>query len=826
MTHKRFFGEACLFFLSAIFVPFAAAQNNPNFIEIPSIGTISGMIVDSLTNEPIDYATVTVTHQFADSIFTGGVTNAKGKFYIEKIKLGGQVVEIGFIGYQTKTFRNIQLEKKATEAKLGTIFLVPTSYQISELVVLATKGFAQTSIDRKTYDPAALIGSQNSSAIEVLQNIPSVDFDMNGNLTLRGSESLRVLIDGKPSRYTGEDLTNLLQSLPGNSIAKIEVITNPSAKYDPEGMAGIINVILKKSMMEGMNGTIGGNYARGNIYKLNGTLNYKFNKVNVFLNAGNGGGLYPGFGSNYRENYTSFGKTLLEQSYTSDGARNTNFAKFGLDFFINSKNTFTIQTNWTEIKDPREFNWTSSITDINNSFTENYLNSSNSESSRKSLNINMLYVKRTAREGEELIFDISYLTRDDDKITVSDNPVLDSIGFPVDEQFRNDQFETFGSGEEWIFSVDYVRPININSKLELGARSSIRDFLDEFEVGNYDFSNENYVNDPLSSNDFLYQEQVHAAYATYSNQWQKWKYQLGFRFEQVYTTSEVLSVAEKFNNPYTQFYPTAHISYLLKENQNLYLSFSRRIQRPSTEQVNPFVEKIDEKNIRKGNPFLLPEFTNNIDLGYTNYWGVNSFSAAVYFRDIHDEIERIKNVDSIGNSITTYDNIADEYAYGAEFSFSTQIAKRINLNMSVDFFQTTLDGSNIEEGLKTEQFGYAGRFSLGCKLWKNASTQITGRYRSERNIPQGTIDPNYAMTMSLKQDLFHGQLSIVLSTFDLINSYKYGFVTRSDNHYQIGKRSWDYQLIFLNLDYRFGKLQSQKRRQRRSSRSGGEFEID
>src|SRR5210317_1858583 len=343
---KTYLGALLALFLSLSIPAFAqqpgAGRGNFDPSKMPKIGKISGTLVDSETQEPLMYAAVKVVSKLSDELVTGGMTNDKGQFMVEGIALGPSTVEFAYVGYKTLT-QEIRLGRDGVEQDLGNVLLVSSGIELDEVTVEAERQFMTNEIDRKVYDPSKLILSKTGSATDILENIPSVELDLEGNITLRGSSAVRIMIDGRPSRFTGEDLSALLQSLPGNSVEKIEVMTNPSAKYDPDGTAGMINIVLKKSALQGLNGSVNASYSGANHVRAGMNLNYKVEDVNFFFNAGHSSGFTPRNSWANRENYLTDGTYSFEQITKGLAGRNGNNIKTGMDWTPNDKHTFTLQ---------------------------------------------------------------------------------------------------------------------------------------------------------------------------------------------------------------------------------------------------------------------------------------------------------------------------------------------------------------------------------------------------------------------------------------------------------------------------------------------------
>ncbi|MEM7104041.1 MAG: TonB-dependent receptor [Bacteroidota bacterium] len=808
-------------------------RGNFDISKLPNVGVLSGTVIDSTTMQPLEYASVSVKHRMSDTIVTGGITNGKGKFYIDKIKLGPQVIEIAFIGYETKVLRRVRLGRETMELDLGKIYVFPSGVDLESVNVTAKRSFMTNSIDRKTYDPSQLIGSETSSASAILENIPSVEVDIDGNISLRGSQNVRILIDGRPSRLTGDDLADFLEQLPANTLDKVEVITNPSAKYEPDGMSGIINILLKKNVLKGFNGSVSAGY--GGKDRVNGALNlnYRVKKINLFGNYSIRNGTYDGSGTTFRESITTDGTTFLTQESISERGRNGQFVKLGFDYFANPKTTFTLQSTLSDRGGPRYALVDTRLEDENMSSLSHYFRETDGERTGKGLNVETIFSRKFKTADNELVVNVGYSLSDNDNESDFLQQNFDLLGTPLDSTTIRSLDQSLGDRNEFDISIDYSHPINKNSKFEVGLKSTIRDSENDYHFFDLDPAIDQYVEVDLLANNFLYKEQIHAVYGTYTNKIKNFGFQLGLRAEQVFTDSKQLTLQEDFENNYFNVYPSVHLSQSLKNDQELQLSYSRRVNRPRERQLNPFIDFSDPLNLRQGNPSLLPEFVNAFELSYGKYFKSHSITASVYFRNINNSITRIKEVSANGVSLTTYENLASGNSYGFETVYVGSFGKRFTLNLSFNIFETRINGTNLASEYNNENFGYSSKLTFGSKLWKDASLQLTGRYRSGRALAQGTSEPFYVMGAAFRQSLLDRRLNLSVSTRDLFNTMQFEFTTEGTNFTQTGSRRWSSRVVFFSVSYRFGEMQRMRRNNR--SRDAGNrdsgfesegFEID
>ena len=798
-------------------------QRGGNFdpSKLPKIGVLTGKLVDAETKQPLAFAAVKITHKMSETLVTGGMTNERGLFKIEGITLGPNTVEFAYVGYKTKT-QEVRFGREGVEQNLGEISLQSSGVELDEVIVEADGQFMTNEIDRRVYDPSKLILSKTGSATDILENIPSVELDIDGNITLRGSSAVRIMIDGRPSRFTGEDLAALLQSLPGNSVEKIEVMTNPSAKYDPDGTAGMINIVLKKSALQGLNGSVNASYSGADRVRGGLNLNYKVDQVNFFFNAGHSSGFTPRSSWADRDNYLSDGTYSFEQETDGLGGRNGNNIKTGIDWTPNDKHTLTLQGTVNQGLRPRSedkvTNWTTpaSIYTIVQSNAKNGIRWNNSA--------DLIYDYKP-KKGEELNVRFSY----------TDGNRLDTMNFDQDTLSTNNvklpslRYATESFGDQWEFNalVDYVKKWNDDKKLEAGVKMIVRDDLDGFNRTNTDINTGISALDPLSINEFLYSEDIFAAYANYAFKKGPWGFQLGLRAEQANIEATQITQDSTFVNDYFQVYPSAFMTYEIARGRELNFSYSRRVQRPGGRQLNPFIDYSDPFNLRQGNPYLLPEFTGSYEVGYTHILKKGkTFNVNVYFRDKSNLITWFSQVDTTGINTTTFKNLNNGEDVGMDFSLRGRLgSKGAFASIGGNYFYSQVSGDVDGRGWINSGYGFGLNTMVSTPLWKGASLQIMGNYRSKRVMAQGIGRPFYFMGGGFKQGFLNDRLNLSINCRDLFNTMGWNYESMGPNFYQEGQYRWSNRIVEAGLTYNFGEVQRRRRQMDRGSRGGMDMDM-
>ena len=787
---------------------------------------LKGKIMDDISNEPLEYATITLFAQKDSSMVTGSITDEKGVFKIET-RPGRFFAKIEFLAFQTQTIENIQLGKANPVMDLGTLSLLSDSETLMEVEVRAERSQMQMSLDKRVFNVGKDLSSTGGSAEDILNNVPSVNVDIDGAVSLRGSENVRILIDGKPSGLVGVDNANGLRSLPSNLIDQVEVITNPSAKYEAEGMTGIINIVLRKEKKKGVNGSIdvSGGYPEN--YGVGINMNMRRNKFNFFTNYGLSYRDNPGQGKVFRQIFTDRGTEISEQIRTSTRAGLSNSIRFGTDYYFNDQNTLTGSFLY-RISDEDNFSEY-----VYNDFLdffrpENFVSRSNRTDVEKeketALQYSLNYKKKFDRKGQVFTIDIQY--EDDLETETSDftesffNADL-SPGIPdLLQRSSNSEGE-----KQWLFQMDYTQPISEEGKLEFGLRSTIRDINNDYLVEEFEDNIWRSIED--LSNEFLYNENIHAAYAIFGDKKGKFSYQLGLRGELSDVKTELIQTNEINDRNYFDLFPSAHFTYDLANNNSVQISYSRRIRRPRFWDLNPFFSFSDSRSFFSGNPNVDPEYTNSMELGHVKYWDKGSLSSSIYYRHTEGVIQRITELGLVDGDtlfVTKPQNLSTENAYGFEFTFSYNPQKWLRLSGDVNLFRAITDGTNFGNSFESDTYTLSSRISSMFTLWKELEAQVRFVYRAPRETTQGRRKALYTVDLGLSKDIWKKKATLTLSVRDAFNSRKRRFETIGPGFFREGEFQWRSRVSTLKLNYRI----NQKKRRGRGrggyqGGGGGEF---
>jgi ferric enterobactin receptor len=779
---------------------------------------IKGIVVDEVSNEPMIYTTVALYRAADSGLVTGGVTNDLGVFVVETTP-GAYYISIDFIGYAKKIVGNITVNRANPMVDLGTIALATSSIALEGIEVRAERSTMQFNLDKKVFNVGKDLANQGGSASDILDNVPSVTVDVEGNVSLRGQGNVRILVDGKPSSLVGSDGSGL-RNIPANMIDRIEVVTNPSARYDAEGMTGIINIVLKKDKKKGFNGSFDVNAGYPANYGTAINLNYRRNKLNFFANYGINYRQGPGGGSLYQELYQGDSTIILDMERKHIRGGWSNNIRTGLDFFATEKVTLTGALSYRVGVDKNETTLT--YRDYINT-TENLIGYSdrvdneNENESKLEYSVNF---KKTFDKKEQLwTADIQYSNSSE----IEKSNIIETF-YGRNGQLSSDELEQRSTNEEGfrnlLIQTDYILPFKEKGKLETGVRFNLRNVDNDVLVEEFDITE--WTNLTNFSNNLRYKEYIYAAYAMVGDKFGKFSYQAGLRYE--YSDIETFLVQSNARNPreYGNFFPSAVLNYEFSESDAIQVSYSRRIRRPGFRELNPFYSFSDARNYFAGNPNVNPEFTNAYEIGYLKFFKQGSLSTSAYYRHTDGVISRIRTVDSTGFGTTLPQNIGFSDAYGLEFNFSYNPFKWWRISGDANFYRAITDGTSYSDELYSDTYTWFGRLTSRMTIYKNVDLQIRGNYRAGEQTPQGSQKAMYHFDVAASRDIFKKNGTLTLSVSDVFNTRRWNYEIFADNFYTAGDFQWRVRQITLALNYRLN--QDQRRGGGRPGGEGGGFD--
>ncbi|TDS16015.1 outer membrane receptor protein involved in Fe transport [Sphingobacterium paludis] len=795
------------------------------FILLAQTGKIEAIVVDAETNEPIIGASASLLQQADKKYVLGAQSDIQGNLSFNGVRPGSYALRVTYVGKQDIIRENIQVNSTET-LNLGKILLTGDGKVIQEVVVEGRTPEMRLGIDRKVFDVSQSLVSVGGSATDLLQNVPTLQVDMDGAVSLRGSNGVKILIDGRESALAGSDVNALLQSLPANAIDKVEIITNPSSKYDAEGQSGIINIVLKKNVSTGINGTATASAGSYNNYMAGVTLNYRNKKFNYFgsynFNRRNM------LGSGARNNlYTNNNSRINNTEETSRRGIN-NTVKLGADYFLNDKTTIGVSGNVSIRDNNRDADLLYQYVD-HPSLSGTSMRLSRQEESDLGYEFNVDLIRKFDREGAELVANFNYGRDTEDGINSFTQTY--SSGMPTDGRINN----TSEDGKMMNIQLDYVLPFNENSKFEAGYRSLIRKSFDTQFSDTLNTGNNQYFPDYSISNDFDMTNAVHALYANYQNKLtKKIGYQVGLRAEQVdldtryFAKEPGLSEAERVvdgGQNYFRLYPTVFLTYDVNDGgDKVQLSYSRRVQRPRGWQVNPFPDVSDEMNRRQGNPNLLPEDIHSFEASFAKTYSKWNFISTAYFRRMNDVMQPyIYLVDENSVTFSRWENLTSSNVAGLELITKVNITNWWDATWNGNLFYNKFEGNEAFAIQEQEGVNWNANLNTNLKFPKNWAFQLRGDYFAPRVMAQGKTKYMTGVDVAVKKEFMNKRANLSLNVRDLFNTRRFGAQTTTPQVVTDFEHRWMKRMVTLSFSYRFGLQDLTKKREQRDN---GEAEGD
>lgn len=844
-----------LTFLSLIcciqMLPVVSANTNNAPVED---GKIKGVVFDSQTKEPIEYATVALYRVADNELITGAVTDFLGHFKIEKPTTGEYYLIITFIGFEKVKSDRFKVDDNHRNINLGNFILVPSSNNLDAIEVIAKRAPIEYRIDKKVIHVGKQITAEAGTAIDILENVPSVQVDVEGNVTLRGSSGFTVLIDGRPTIL---DPSDVLRQIPSTSIESIEIITNPSAKYEPDGGTGIINIITLKNRLDGLSGVVNASAGIYGEYSGDLQMSYRMNKLNFVLSANHSTRSRPGYQTAERRTFSNDTSFFVESSGDTKREFYRSNIRAGIEYDISKKDFISLSGrigHWGMMTNSnlRYNDWTFPETAM---FSYNSID--HAERGGDYFSVNGLYQRTFSKKvqkrevipnpeisnGKEaktveninepdakpqidhaLIFKIDYQGRDfNESIT---NELRDLSDELID---KNKNVEK-GPSSRFRLNIDYTLPVSITDKFEAGMQWRSRKSIDITELWLY--------NDTTGELEFIdkyshkvdYMRNTYAAYALYGGFAGNFGYQVGLRTEYTYRNIEMAGETPTIIDRW-DYFPTTHLSYNLPLEQQIMASYSRRIDRPRSWWLEPFITWVDTYNVQQGNPALQPEYIDSYEIGYLKKFNDNFFSLEAYYRITHNKVERISSVFHENVMLSKPENIGQDFSLGIEAMLNLGVTNWWDVQLSGNFFRYKLKGELtyvtneeiIVEPINRSSRNWNTRFNNTFRLWRNGELQVSSRYNSSSVTAQGTSTGYFVLDAAFKVNFLHRSLSANLQGRDLLGTSLRERISEGPNfntHYKNVPKS---PVVVITISYRFNNFDVGKRAGQNEEGEGDDF---
>ena len=783
--------------------------------------SIYGTILDSESNSPLEYATISVYSPNDSIVKFGGISNANGKFNLEVSK-GKYNIKIEYISFKEKLIKNINVFKSLD---LGAIELVIDQNVLDEVELIGEKTQVEIKLDKTVYNIGKDLTLRGSSVSDVLDNLPSVAVDIDGNVSLRGNQNVRILINGKPSGLVGISSNDALKQFPSESVEKVEIITSPSARYNAEGTAGIINIVLRKNKLAGLNGSISTNGGDPKTFGVSGNINFRTEKINLFTNTGYSLSSYENASLSETEYFNS---SSINNFLNENGSRNTErdsyYQSTGIEYFLNDK-TSLVASYLTRKSDSDDI----TINNINQNFQGDKKSSKRIENENETDDTKEFSLNLTHEFVNKGNLTIDYQKEKSNEIESSF--ISNTQSNPKFIEYLGEKVITDENQNSELYKIDYVLPIGEDGQFELGYRKSNKfqntDYLVQDEV-----LNGNYLINTDLTNNLFYNEKVNAFYTQYGNKKNKISYLFGIRVEESQTIVKQLESNSNSVKKYNDIFPTINLAYELKENETITLGYNRRISRPRSYFINPFPSRSSETSFFQGNPYLNPTYSNGIDLGYLKRLEKTTLNGSIYYKK-SDAIFTFVN-EATGSSVMVNDilvpvikrspvNLSSQEEIGIEFNTNYSHSKNWRIGGNVNFYQSEIIGNYNGIIYDSKNLIWSGRLNNYLKLFSSVDWQTRISYRGPQKTAISTRKGSISTNTAFSKDIFGDKMTLTFKINDIFETQKWRLETLSETYKTYSESSWRGGRNFnLSLIYRFNQKKSQSNNRPGYEDYGGE----
>ena len=826
-----------LFFLGLLL--FSARAQKPQAISEKSEVTISGNVIDEETKEPLEYATIVVFSKLKNAIITGGITDSKGDFSIP-VEIGAFDIRIEYIGFKTQIIENKRI---TNDENIGNFSLILDVEALDAVEIIAERTTVEFRLDKKIYNVGKDLTVRGGTVSDVLDNVPSVSVDVEGNVALRGNDDVRILINGKPSGLVGLNSTDTLRQLPAESIERVEVITSPSARYDAEGSAGILNIILRRSKLQGLNGAMTLNTSYPTQAGVSGNINYRTGNLNFFNTTGYSYRETPGNSYNNTEFFNGNNpSTFLNEERVFERERKGLNTNLGVEWYVNKTSSFTASMVYRNSDNAS--NTTNILDEIgsNNSITRNIRLDPEIEDD-KTIQYSLNYDNQFNGDSQhKLTFDFQY-----EKSEESETSLINQNRIDVEN------VETREKQDRILLQADYVKPVGKEGQFEMGYRGQFQNLNSDFLVENTNDNGDTFFINTDLSNDLAFSQYVNAFYTQYGNKLgDKFSYLFGIRLEGTRVTIDQETSGDFEKKNYTQLFPTANLAYEISEDASITLGYNRRIRRPRSYFINPFPSRSSATSIFQGNPNLDPSTSDAFDIGYLNRFGKVTLSTSVYFQHATNTFNFItretdlyyifETNQTISQNDPDFDQINDDFdlvpiikrgpvnlatndRFGFEFTLSYRPTKKWSLNGNFNVFQSITRGDFEEQNFDAENLSWFMRLNNKYTLPGEVDWQTRLFYRGPNETAQSISAGVFSTDLAFSKDLFEEKASLAIRVSDLFNSRKRISESFTSNFRSDSEFQWRQRTYTMSFTYRFNQQKNQ--RQRRGGQGNGEqYEME
>lgn len=770
--------------------------------------SVEGIVFDKSTRQPMEYATVSVVSVPDSTIAGGTVTGKNGNFKIDIETPGKYQLHVRFIGFD-RYAQSFTISSHYRHHDAGKIHISPAAENLNEVTVSGNKNAVEYQIDKKVVHVSEQYTAISGNAADVLANVPSVQVDIEGNVTLRGNANFTVLIDDRPTIL---EPAEALQQIPAGMIQDIEIITNPSAKYDPEGTAGIINIITKKRSLEGISGIIHLNAGLDKKYGSDFLLNYKAEKFKVFVSADYNYRNYPGNIKQETETFDSDTTFFLHSEGDRERLRESLSAKAGFEFYPTDNDVISISSRYGKRTSKSDMNTDYSQWNSFNQSPSKYQSIEDNERGGNFVSLNSEYSHKFNGDREHK-FDVHLMAYQYDGSDESINTLKDDFGQVVNSQKSGEA----GPSQGFRYRVNYKRPLSATMKMEAGAQGRYRDAAEDNTVYYLDIDKNEYELQEKFSHNVEYFRNIHAGYALMNGEYEQFGWQAGFRAEYTYRKIELKDLNDDFTIDRWDYFPTLHLSYKLHSDQQLMASYSRRIDRPRGWYLEPFITWSDAYNVRQGNPDLKPEYIDSYEIGYQKEFGKNAVSMEIFYRTTENRIERVRSVYRENIMMRTFENVGTDYSFGTEVMLNTVFRKKWESNFTGNFFNYRIEGKIDDVDFERSSLTWSVRWNNIINITKTTRLQLNPAYHGREVEAREVESGFFYMSGAIRQSLADNKITLTLQVRDIFATAKHESETDAPDFYSYRLYTHKSPMVMLNFTWRINNYKNR-------NREGGDFE--
>jgi outer membrane receptor protein involved in Fe transport len=770
-------------------------------------GSVYGTAVDEGSNNPIPFVNVLLLNTADSSVVYAAAANKSGIFEFKNVADGDYLIKFSCIGFHELIKPGIKIGVLGRKLNTGTSSLISSITDLDEVVVTSKKETFNNSVDRKVYNVEQDIMSKSGTAGDLLQNIPSVSVDIDGNVSLRGSQNVMIMINGKTSPLMDKSSATVLDEMPANSIERIEVITNPSASFKPDGTSGIINIVLKKNKGTGLNSNLTFNIGNKSRYNTNWNFNYNPGKFNIYGNYGFRQDDRTRSSNDSRDQTDSAGaKSYYSEVNGQHGRPIVHLVNIGGEYNFNQYNRIGIQGNYF-YQDATRSGVASQINrDAAHNITQNLNRQRVSPELQKEYDATLNYLLNFGKEDHEMEFEFKLSHSPE----LEKNYYTDFYGFPLNIPNGYDNDAITQNDDKREITLKYKNQLSENSSFEAGYSGEFNSSEMDLYADFFDNNLQRLVKDTTKSSHFFLNKKINAIYSTYENKFGDFSFMTGVRLEHAIMNPQLLNLDSAITNTYLNLFPTLHLQYNLSKEASLQLNYSKRVHRPHDDDLNPFPEYQDPRNVRAGNPNLLPEYIHSLELGCQINYNNITFVPGIYYRYTTNRFTQVTQQFNDSVLLTTEKNLNFDRSGGIELVMSGSVANFLSTQLSLNGFYNQIDASNLGYNVKSSAYSWTGTLSFNFNVTSTTMLQVNSNYRSLRLTPQGKIGPSYAVNFGVRQDLFNERVSVVLTASDIFKTLKQNTTLNTPDLNDYSTRQRDGQIVYLGVTYHFGKTEKKK----------------